>query len=157
DGPFDCPAADAVRRADPTWRRTVRIRAPPGSSVRTDVAWVSASRESPDGWPRCAWGGETAECWGSAVGTQGALVVTDGGREWWSLVNARAPVADFQQSAWARLILVNDAVEYGRLSATIARPMTSAERRMSLRLDTALVVGAHAVSVAGAAIWVHGD
>jgi len=157
DGPFDCPSVNSRRRIDLTWRRTVRVRAPPKSSARPDITWVSASREAQDAWPRCAWTETSAECWGSPVDAHGALLFMDGDRVWWTLVLGGAPVADFRQSVWARLIAVNDVAGYGPLTAAIARPMTSGERRMSLRLDTALVAGASAVPVSPGSVWIQGD
>jgi hypothetical protein len=157
DGPFDCPAVPVERREDPGWRRTVRVRSPPDSLARGDVSWLPAGGDPPGSWPRCVWTGSTAECWGSGIDARGALLFTDGDRVWWTIVAAGAPGADFQQSAWGRLIEVSDAVEYGTLTATIAHPVTSAARQASLRLETALVTGANAVPVAGAVVWVHGD
>lgn len=157
DGPFDCPAAGAERRVDLTWRRTIRVRAPPKSNVRPDILWIPASREAPNAWPRCAWTATAAECWGSAVDARGALLFADDDRVWWTLVAAAAPTGDFRQSVWGRMIVMNDAGGYGAMVASIARPMTSGERQMSLRLDTAPVAGAHAAALSTGSIWIHGD
>ena len=157
DGPFDCPAAAAERRAEPTWRRTIRARAPPGLRSQPEISWVSATPGTLDGWPRCAWTGTTAECWGSAVDARGALVCLDGDRAWWSVVIPGTSIADFRPSAWARLILASNAAGLGTLSATIAHPVTAAERSSSVRLETAVVGGAHMVSVSRAAVWITGE
>jgi hypothetical protein len=157
DGPFDCPTAAAERRADGTWRRTIRARAPPELNTHPEISWVSATPETPDGWPRCVWARTAANCWGSAVDARGALVFVDGDRAWWSVVIPGAAIADFRPSAWARLILAGDAAGVGTLTATIAQPLTSAERRSSLRLETAFVAGAHAVPVSRRAVWITGE
>jgi hypothetical protein len=157
DGPLTCPASDGVRHPDPTWRRTFRIRAPPGISVRPEVSWVPATRSAGDGWPRCVWAGATAYCWGSGVDAHGAFAFVDGDRVWWTLMTGATAVAEFQQSAWARLIVCGEGADHDKLVATIAHPGISAERRPSLRLATAPVPNAHAVSIADAAVWVHGE
>jgi hypothetical protein len=157
DGPFVCPPDDGERPLEFTWRRTLHVRAPPGLSPLSDVNWVSATGDTVDGWPRCAWTRGTAECWGTAANARGALVFTDGDRVWWSLVTGVAPVRDFQASGWARLIRTNAGVDAGNVAATIAHPVTSPERRASLRLETALVSSADAISIASGGVWVHGE
>jgi hypothetical protein len=157
DGPFDCPAAAAERRADLTWRRTIRPRAPPELNTRPEISWVSATPGTPDRWPRCVWTGTAAECLGSAVDARGALVFMDGDRAWWSVVIPGTSVADFRPSAWGRLILASDAAGVGTLTATIAHPITSAARRSSLRLETAFVAGAHAIPLSRTAVWITGE
>ena len=158
DGPFTCPGTATERHVDPTWRRTLRVRAPADLSGQShsDVGWVSAG-DAANGWPRCAWAGSTAECWGSAVGARGALVFNDGDRVWWTVLTEIGSVADFQSSAWARLIVVSENAEYGSLIATIAQPVRPSDRRASLRLETAPVREAHAVSIAGDVVWVYGE
>src|SRR5262249_27757548 len=64
---------------------------------------------------------------------------------------------DFRPSAWARLIVANDAAGVGPLIAIIAHPVTSAERRNSVRLETAFVADAHAIPVSRAAVWITGE
>src|SRR5262249_39187612 len=128
------------------------------SLIRGDVTWVPAGHDSSGGWPRCVWlGSSSAECWGSPIDARGALVFTDGGRVSWTIVTPGAPVIDFQRRAWGRLILIGDGAGYGKVGAAIAHPVTSAARRTSLRLETALVPDAHAVLIAADAVWVHGE
>jgi len=157
DGPFDCPSAATERRADLTWRRTIRLRAPPEVDSHPEISWVSATPGTPDAWPRCVWTGTAAECWGSAVDARGVLVFIDGDRAWWSVVVPGTSVTDFRPSAWGRLILAGSAAGVGTLSATIAHPVTSAPRRSSLRLETALVPGAHVIPVSRTAVWIIGE
>jgi hypothetical protein len=146
-----------MRHVDPTWRRTFRIHAPPGISVRPDVSWIPAARSAGDAWPRCVWTGATANCWGSGVDARGAFAFVDGDRVWWTVMTGAAAAAEFQQSAWARLIVVGEGADRGKLVATTAYPGTSSERRAAFRLDTALVPNAHAVSIARAAVWLYGE
>jgi hypothetical protein len=157
DGPFVCPPNDGERPLDLTWRRTLHLRVPLGLSAHPDVSWVSATADTVDGWPRCAWTRGTAECWGTTVDARGALIFTDGDRVWWSLVTGSAPVRDFQASGWARLIRINAGADAGNVVAAIVGPVTSPERRASLRLDTARVASAHAISIASGGVWVHGE
>lgn len=157
DGPFDCPPAAAERRADPTWRRTIRVRAPPEVNTHPEISWVSGTSGAGEGWPRCIWRGRAAECWGSALTARGVLVFMDGDRAWWTVVAPGTSVADFRPNTWARLILASDAAPFGALTAKVAHPITPADGRASLRLETAFVAGAHEVLVSRAAVWISGD
>jgi hypothetical protein len=156
DGPFVCPATPTSRRLDGIWRRTLRVRAPPESDPPADVSWIAVTRNPQDSWPRCVWRGSTAECWGTAADARGVLLFTAGGRTWWTVVADVAAVLDFQQSAWARLIVVSDADARGKVVVTLAHPVVSPERRGAVRLETAGVRGAHVVALGSGASWIYG-
>jgi len=156
DGPFACPLNDGGRRVDSLWRRTFRLRVPLGGQPPVDVTWLSATDDRADGWPRCVWTGATAECWGVPIDARGVLTFGDSDRTYWTVLAGATP-ADFAGSAWARLVIVGNGSAAGKVVTSIAHAVPPrAERAAALRLDTAFVSDAHAMSVTANAVWIHG-
>ncbi len=156
DGPFVCPAVDTVRQPNPIWRRTLQIRAPQGTATGADLAVVRQS-EDRDGWPRCEWIRETAECRGVPLDARGVVLFMDRDRVWWTVM-AGATARAFQSSAWGRLVVVSGGSEIGPIAGAVAHPvLPPPERSAALRLDTAGVPDAHVVALAPAALWIYGE
>lgn len=156
DGPFECPARDAVRRADPIWRRTVRIPAPPEPVARSDVDVVRADQDH-DGWPRCGWIREMAECRGVPLDVRAVVLFVDRDRVWWTVM-ADADARVFQSSAWGRLIVASPGSANGPIAAAMAHPVRPPpERSAALRLETEAVAHAHVVALSPAALWIYGE
>jgi hypothetical protein len=156
DGPFVCPPADAARQPGPLWRRTLQIRAPPGTATGADLA-VVRPRDDRDGWPRCEWVRETAECRGVPLDASGIVLFMDRDRVWWTVMTG-ATARTFQSSAWGRLVVVSGGSEIGAIAAALAHPvLPPPERSAALRLDTAGVPHAHVVPLAPVAVWIYGE
>jgi hypothetical protein len=157
DGPFVCPDRVAERVPGSVWRRTARIRAPSELSARVDPVWLAANGDTHDVWPRCQWSGSLVECRGVPLAVRGVVVVDAHDRIWWTIVEGAA-TRPFQAAVWGRLVIAGGGSTDAGVEASIARPLPPpASRSTALRLDTALVPGAHVSVLAKDTIWITGD
>jgi hypothetical protein len=158
DGPFSWPMADVVRLVDGRWRRTARGGAPEALVEVSALEWLSASQAQGDQWPRCYWAEPHQwACWGVPVGEAGVLLSRASDRVWWSVVSG-ATAPDMRAAQWGRLLRVReDAGETTPVRVSFGHPVAPAQRLRGVRLDTAPVAMAQAVTVADGAVWVTGE
>ena len=124
-----------------------------------DFEWLSAGGDGADQWPRCFQSGaRLMSCWGTPAGDPGVLLCRAGDRVWWTVVS-RAAAPSLRSSRWGRLLVVSDGTGGpDGLRIRFGHPVSASSRRgAGLRLDTAVVAGAHATAVAPSAAWLSGD
>lgn len=156
DGPFAWPAADRARNVRLQWHRTIRGRIPEATPADTPFEWVGTN--SMDGlWPRCFRDDpRTWACWGVGTGNRGVVVLPDAGRIWWAIVDASAAAA-LRSAAWGRLLVISEPAAPSDVRISFGHPVTPpAQRLRGIRLETATVSGAAAVSLGPGSAWATG-
>ncbi len=159
DGPFWWPSADVERRLDRRWRRTITATSKEPVGEGTTIEWLPGGPERAGEWPKCVRAGERAwTCWGALADESAVIICRASDRMWWSVVS-RGAAPNLRSSNWGRLLVVPDT--HGgssELRVRFAHPISqSLQRRLDLRLETAAVPTAHAISVGTGVTWLFGE
>jgi hypothetical protein len=155
DGPFGWTASGTRAIGDQVWRRTDRGMVPAGVP-HARVEWIRAEG-GPGPWPRCLRVASEWECWGIAATDAAVVTISAAGRVWWA--SALPLVGAWRSAAWGRIVSVRDADPVpSDVRITFAHPVAPSSGRFAgIRLDTALVADAGAVSLRAGVAWVYGE